>query len=121
MNKHLFTRLVPDSEEATPGPAKPEISTDTAPAERGAELTPQDRYLAQLEALCDDAYRNGAFGVLVDVMGWYLARIAVSRTDPTFATADITRIFGVHVCNLVKGERAQAEAEKAKTEGVSVH
>lgn len=121
MTKKLSSCLLPETAEAIAVQTQPEIALDSLPAERGAELNPTDRYLAQLEVLYDDAYRSNAFAVLVDVMAWHLARIAVSRTDPTEATADISRQFGAHVCDLVQQQRAQAEAEQAKTEGVAIH
>lgn len=121
MTKKLSSRRPAGPAEAGAVQTQPEIAPDAPPAERDAELNPADRYVAQLEALGDDAYRSGALAVLVDVMAWYLARVAVSRTDPTVATADITRMFGLHVCNLVQEGHARAEAEKAKAEGASVH
>ena len=89
--------------------SQPEITPDSPSAGCVAESKPLDRYLAQIGALCEDAVRHNAVGVLVDVMAWHLARIATSRIDPIVATGDITRIFGAHVCDIAQ----QRKIEKA--------
>ena len=101
--------------------SKPEIAPDSSSIERIADSKPVDRYLAGIDALCDDAIRHDAVGILADVMAWQLAKIATSRSDPTVATADIARMFGEHVCDIAKQRKALAEAEKAKAEGVGIH
>jgi hypothetical protein len=117
MTKKLASRRPAGPAEAGEVQTQPEIASDSLPAEQGAEPKPADRYLAQLEALCNDAARNDAFAVLVDVMAWYLARIAVSRTDPTVATADITRVFGVRVQprRRARAGRAGSQAEGSQS------
>ena len=121
MTSKRSSRRAPAQAAAEVVESQPEVALDSPSAGCVAESKPVDRYLAQIDGLCEDAARHDAIGVLVDVMAWYLARIATSRTDPTMATADIGRIFTSHVCDLIQQQRVKAEAERAKAEGAAVH
>ena len=121
MTSKRSSRRAPAEVSAKAVESQTEIAPNSPSAGRVADSKPVNRYLAQIDALCEDAVRHNEVGVLVDVMAWHLARIATTRTDPTVATADIARIFGAHVCDIAQQRKAQAEAEQAKAEGVAVH
>ena len=102
---------VHQQEKAAPA-AKPAM-----PAETDAEL--EARYVAQLNALVDDAADRRKIPVFVNAAAWKLAVIA--HRCGTYAAGDILRLFGEHVCALAEKERAAREAEQARSDGRQPH
>ena len=80
----------------------------------------EQRYLAALNALVDDAAANQSFETLVDTLAWTLAKIMVGF-GTTAVTGDALGRLGKYVCELTERREAQAEAEKAKKQGLRPH
>lgn len=79
--------------------------------ERQIEL----RYLNALEPLLVDALQHRSGHILVDVLTWTLARIAVGHGSVWIA-GDIVRRLGDHMHTLAERERSREERQQA-TEG----
>jgi len=83
-------------------------------------VQPEQRYVAALDALVDDACERQSFETLVDVLAQTLARIIVAF-GTTAVTGDVLRRLGKYVWELTERKEAQAEAVKAKKEGLRPH
>jgi hypothetical protein len=68
----------------------------------------------------DDAGTHDSGEILVNVLTWTLARIAVGFGSISIA-ADIVKRFGDHMGRLEYRRRAQRESEQAKEEGHQPH
>jgi len=98
-----------------------EVRPESAPlADCSPEEQLEQRYVAALNALVDDAAERQSFETLVDVLAWTLARVMVGF-GTTAVTGDVLRRLGKYVCELTERNNAQAEAEKAKKEGLRPH
>jgi len=100
------TALVRESE--IPAPAT--VLSDCSP-----EQQVEQRYLATLQALLDDALEHEHMDILVDTLTWNLARIGFACGAP--ALGDINRRLGAHVCDLGARAAAEREAAEAKKAG----
>ena len=80
----------------------------------------EQRYLAGVNALVDDALEHENMPILADVLAWTLGRVIVAYGTPAVA-GDVLRRLGGYVCDLVERQRAQAEAEQAQKEGLKPH
>ena len=78
------------------------------------------RYLKATDALVDDALENRSLDILVDVLTWELARLAIACDTPA-AAADILKSLGKHMGEIVARRDAQAEAKAAKEKGALPH
>jgi hypothetical protein len=91
----------------------------SAPVAQLADCSPaqfvEQRYLAAVETLLDDAIENQTTEILVDVLAWNLARIG-SAHGPA-GLADIFRRVGGHACEIVQRIAAEREAEAARKAG----
>ena len=98
-------------------PASPEVVTlaDCSPAQRT-----EQRYLAAVNGLVDDAVKHENLPILADVLAWTLGRVIVAYGTPAVA-GDLLRRLGGYVCDLAARQRAQAEAEQARKEGLKPH
>ena len=89
-----------------------------------ADCTPaqriEQRYLAAANALADDAVEHENLPILADVLAWTLGRVIVAYGTPD-AAGDVLRRLGGYVCDLAARQRAQAEAEQARKEGLKPH
>lgn len=75
----------------------------------------EQRYLAAVETLLDDALEGQNIEILVDVLAWNLARIG-SAYGPS-AMGDILRRIGGHTCDIAQRCTAEREAAAAKKSG----
>ncbi len=80
----------------------------------------EQRYLATVDALVADANEPHSLEALVDVFAWSLARIITAKANPAVA-GDVMQRIGNHVCRIARHKAAQAEAEKAKKDGILPH
>ena len=91
--------------------ASPEIVTlaDCSPAQQV-----EQRYVAAVNALMDEAVERDNLPILADVLAWALGRVIVGYGTPAVA-GDILRRLGGYVCDLAEraagGGRSGAGAE----------
>ena len=83
---------------------------DTTSAEHA-----EQRYMAAVEALVDEALDNRTVETLVDVMTWHLARIGFGFGPR--AIGDIVRRLGIYLGQFDERQAAQREADEAKKVG----
>ena len=88
---------------------------DCSPAQRT-----EQRYLAAVNGLVDDAVKHENLPILADVLAWTLGRVIVGCGTPD-VVGDVLRRLGSYVCELAERQRAQAEAEQARKEGLKPH
>jgi hypothetical protein len=79
----------------------------------------EQRYLAKLGELVDDALERKSIETLVEALTWTLARIGA--TYGAGATGDILRRLGGHLCEITAREQAEREAAEAKKRGLATH
>ena len=80
----------------------------------------EQRYLAAVNALVNDALEHQNMRILADVLAWTLGRAIVAYGTPAVA-GDILRRLGGYVCELVERQQAQIEAQEAQKEGLKPH
>ena len=85
------------------------------PADATPDQSVEQRYMAAVEALLDDALEHHNVETLVEVLTWHLARIGFGFG--TKAVADIMRRLGVHLSAIAEQQNAQQEAEDARKAG----
>ena len=97
--------------------ASPVVVTlaDCSPAQQT-----EQRYVAAVNVLVDDALEHENLPVLADVLAWTLGRVIVAYGTPDVA-GDVLRRLGGYVCDLSARQRAQAEAKQAQREGLKPH
>ena len=97
--------------------ASPEVVTlaDCSPAERI-----EQRYLAAVSGLIDDAVENQSLPILADVLTWTMGKMIVGYGTPEVA-GDVLRRLGGYICDLSERQRAQAEAKQARKAGQKPH
>lgn len=88
-------------------------------ADCSREQQTEERYLAALEVLIDDALEHDHTAILVDALTWDLARIGFAHGTP--ALGDIIRRLGGYVCDLEERHAAKEEAEAARKAGHAPH
>ena len=79
----------------------------------------EQRYVDAANAMHKDATAREAWHLLVDVLTWKLAVIAIGCGPE--AAGDIVRRLGTHMKDLAERDRAQREAEQEKKEGRKPH
>jgi len=90
------------------------------PADSTAERVLEDRFVAAVNALFDEADAHKSAATLVDVLAWALARM-ILRVDSPWGAGDVMRRVGNYVCALQERNAAQREAEDASKEGRAPH
>jgi len=90
------------------------------PLARPTPAALERRYLEAINALIEDTRDNDSLRILVDVLAWQLASIIVWN-GTRWGAGDVMRRIGDYVCKLVERERAQAEAKRAREEGLHPH
>jgi hypothetical protein len=80
----------------------------------------EERYLKAIGVLVEDAGDRDSTAILVEVLTWTLARIAVGY-GTTGVSGDILLRLGRHMCDLTERRDAQAEAAKSRQAGHAAH
>jgi hypothetical protein len=80
----------------------------------------EERYLKAIGALVEDAGEHDSTAILVEVLTWTLARIAVGY-GTTGVSGDILLRLGRHMCDLTERKQAQDEAVKSRKAGHAAH
>ena len=95
----------------------PEVVTlaDCSPAQRI-----EQRYLAAVAGLIEDAVENQSLPILVDVLAWTMGKVIVGYGTPE-VPGDFMRRLGGYICDLAERQRAQAEAKQAQKAGLKPH
>ena len=92
------------------------------PADCSPEQRIEQRYLATVDALFDDALDQDSVYILSDALVWTLARV-IDACGTTYVAGDVLAMLGKYVRRLAEEElicdeckRAMAEAEQARKE-----
>ena len=80
----------------------------------------EQRYVAAVNALIDEAVEHDSLPILADVLAWTLGRVIIGY-GTTAVAGDILRRLGGYVCDLAERQRAEAEAKQARKEGQKPH
>ena len=102
------------AQETVPSPEVKSLA-DCSPAQQT-----EQRYVAAVNALVNEAMEHDSLPILADVLAWTLGRVIVGYGTSAVA-GDILRRLGGYVCDLAERQRAQAEAERARKEGFKPH
>ena len=97
-----------------------EAPTASPLADGSAAQSLEDRFVAQINGLIQEADAKESAVILVDVLAWALARMAL-RIDGPWGAGDIIRRVGGYVCKLQERKLAQEEAKNAKEQGHAPH
>ena len=100
-----------------------EVSTPPAPlqpADSKHEKILEDRFVAAINGLFDEADAQESAQVLVDVLAWAIARM-ILRVDGPWGAGEVMRRIGRYVCYLQDKKEAQKEAQAAKDAGQAPH
>ena len=89
-------------------------------ADSSPEKNLEDRFVASINAMVDEADARRSADTLVDVLAWAVARM-IMRVDSPWGAGDIMRRIGNYVCSMQDRKKAQQEAEKAKEAGQLPH
>ena len=119
MIKELYRLFRPDrtTVPAAEATAEPPVEARAAKP-RNQQI--EDDYVARLNALMNEAEESRCTGILVDVLTWTLARIAVRAGDLN-AIGDILHQLGGHLAKVNEWSKAQAQARKELEEGAAIH
>ena len=119
MFKELYRLFQPDraTVPAAEAAAEPPVETRAAKP-RNQQI--EDDYVARLNALMNEAEEARSTGILVDVLTWTLARIAV-RTGDQSAIGDILHQLGGQLAKVNEWSKAQAQARKELEVGAAIH
>ena len=101
----------------------PEEGAVTDAGKASAASTADDaerRYLAVLDPLLSEAWKQRSMEPFADCLTWTLARIIVALDKPQ-VTGDILRRIGNYTCRIANANDAEAEAEKEKKAGRVPH
>jgi len=89
-------------------------------ADCSLEQQVEQRYVAAVNVLMDEAVEGDSVPILADVLTWALGRVIVGY-GTTAVAGDVVRRLGVYVCDLAAQEQAKAEAKQSRKKGRRPH